>query len=752
MANTPYYTKAEDDALMIALEQRIVNNELGWKGTIVVADTPTEDGIYTPTEESSDYVNAGNLSYLPSTTDEGYDVTFIKNSSTWVKNNSILSGLSDSEDIKKIGRSFFKNDRQKTGSNEQGLYRLRSTFDWSSIPSNYENCTLEIINNHNLQGTSVSLPNNVSLKFLGGKISNGTLIGNNTKIDAGLYTIFNSDLTLEGTWVIKDKVYTDWFGLDRTGATDDTLLWAKIEGFSEGKICYVSSGVYLKNRTFPKSNTTFIFSPDVIINVVNGGNNSWRLSNVDNVHFKGNGCRFVKDTSGSSANFIFEGASNCSLDNINFEGASPLKDCVYVGSGAEPSKNIKITNGSCKNALRNGISIASCFGCIIDGVEIYGTVGSPGAGIDVEANFHNEIGGIIIENCDIHDNSAFGIITVFGDDIVKRNNKVYNNGAEGIATNAGGTQFDEGVARIQDIRGVTNFDLSTGKITVSNASDIGEGGLVVGTITQWVLLNGATLPNELSSGNRYTVESVDTTTNEITLSSTLGTGEVTLFTSAGTGALNVDPFLSDIRLKCFVEGQCSNIKIENNLVYGNNKADIAAQTSVSVNIIGNRIETSNLTTISIEAKYSRNIDIIRNKIKVDLALVGSTSTALNSGVINFLNIKDNRIYDSGGRGMRVSSGGLLIDNNILIGCGRNYGVAIQVDEGHGCKITSNDIREKGDAVNLSSGIQLLSVSTVNSYISLNNVKGVASSNTTAIVSTGAGSIKLNNINWDGTLS
>ena len=57
----------------------------GYKGVLLIADVPTQDGVYTPTDEGT-YTNAGNLQYLPTTTDLGFAVTFIKGGSTWVKN------------------------------------------------------------------------------------------------------------------------------------------------------------------------------------------------------------------------------------------------------------------------------------------------------------------------------------------------------------------------------------------------------------------------------------------------------------------------------------------------------------------------------------------------------------------------------------------------------------------------------------------------------------------------------------------
>ena len=61
-----------------------ISTASGFQGTIVIADTPTTDGIYRPTEEGT-YTNAGGLTYLPTTTDKGYQVEFVLNGGVWSK-------------------------------------------------------------------------------------------------------------------------------------------------------------------------------------------------------------------------------------------------------------------------------------------------------------------------------------------------------------------------------------------------------------------------------------------------------------------------------------------------------------------------------------------------------------------------------------------------------------------------------------------------------------------------------------------
>lgn len=74
-----------------------------------------------------------------------------------------------------------------------------------------ENTIYEIRYDFDLDGEIVTIPTGCALKFNGGSLSNGTLVGDDTCIEADVVKIFNSNIALDGTFAIPE-IYPEWFG------------------------------------------------------------------------------------------------------------------------------------------------------------------------------------------------------------------------------------------------------------------------------------------------------------------------------------------------------------------------------------------------------------------------------------------------------------------------------------------------------------------------------------------------------------
>ena len=74
------------------------------------------------------------------------------------------------------------------------------------------------------------LPSGCTLDFQGGSFSNGTIVGNDTKIKAGLETLFGEGLTLGGSW--KPKGHIRWFGADESLDDNSDAIQRCLDAFT----------------------------------------------------------------------------------------------------------------------------------------------------------------------------------------------------------------------------------------------------------------------------------------------------------------------------------------------------------------------------------------------------------------------------------------------------------------------------------------------------------------------------------------
>lgn len=79
--------------------------------------------------------------------------------------------------------------------------------------------------------TPVNIPIGCTLRFEGGSLSNGTLKGNNTIIEAGIHEIFKDNIKIEGSWSIAEA-YPEWFGARGDGKYDDAIAINQCLSFS----------------------------------------------------------------------------------------------------------------------------------------------------------------------------------------------------------------------------------------------------------------------------------------------------------------------------------------------------------------------------------------------------------------------------------------------------------------------------------------------------------------------------------------
>lgn len=108
------------------------------------------------------------------------------------------------------------------------ILRKNKTFAEQVI---HKNTIYEIRYNFDLNTEEVEIPANCVLNFNGGKLSNGTLIGNVTTIDSHGIEIF-TNLILHGSWA-NTSIYTKWW------SNKDNVLCNSLSAMMKGHSCYV---------------------------------------------------------------------------------------------------------------------------------------------------------------------------------------------------------------------------------------------------------------------------------------------------------------------------------------------------------------------------------------------------------------------------------------------------------------------------------------------------------------------------------
>ncbi len=100
------------------------------------------------------------------------------------------------------------------------VHIIPKTFNWQKIPTDYDNSIWEIWYDFNLTGQTIILPENVTIRFKGGVLRNGTLRGDESLIETTSESLIFDALTFQGTFQSK-YLKPQWFGAIMDGKTDD---------------------------------------------------------------------------------------------------------------------------------------------------------------------------------------------------------------------------------------------------------------------------------------------------------------------------------------------------------------------------------------------------------------------------------------------------------------------------------------------------------------------------------------------------
>ena len=238
--------------------------------------------------------------------------------------------IKESVDIVQVQDLLLFKDRDRTA-NSLGYKYIKSDFNFTAIPTEYNDSKLIIKDFFNLNGLVITLPQYSTLKMDGGKFDNCTLVGNDTKIESGLDHIFGDNVIIQGTWNVKE-VYSQWVGLNETDVNSKTKLDI-LKSFN--KDIAIAEGEYFLESTlnFEGSNFTMYGKGEVLFK-------STTLKIMIN----------LKDS------------TNLEFKNINL--TTSLIDATEFYGGLMTSDNSDITNLLIDNCTFSALN------CVVNGIKL----------------------------------------------------------------------------------------------------------------------------------------------------------------------------------------------------------------------------------------------------------------------------------------------------------------------------------------------------------------------------------------------
>ncbi|MCT8340498.1 hypothetical protein MG296_10570 [Flavobacteriaceae bacterium TK19130] len=213
-----------------------------------------------------------------------------------------------------------------TGSNrlssatQRGEIKIPSNFDWTDIPSSYQNSKFIIQQFQDLGGASITLPDGVELDFQGGRLSNGTIDFNGGRISDTYEQIFGDDMTVTG--VNCDFVRAEWFGATPNDDTFDNSvpILKAFDTILESEGC---SKIKIGAGEFFIENPLIFLNPGSFFNLeLEGG-----IMPYGNAGY--GGVSVIKNTSQLPFSACIQGARGVNFKNIVFEGERETDYDIY---------------------------------------------------------------------------------------------------------------------------------------------------------------------------------------------------------------------------------------------------------------------------------------------------------------------------------------------------------------------------------------------------------------------------------------
>ena len=328
------------------------------------------DDILARLPVSLPYVALNDISELPRTeTDNGYLIG--ENLYVWVgSGGNILEGLyqncgkfrgpagtvtnfPDEEDLTSVDGRLRLADRNNLNGKGYVILRRGTTL---SEQITEDNTIYEIRYDFNLGGNSIEIPIGSVLKFNGGSLSNGTITGNDTVIDADLVKIFGDNLVFAGSFAA-EEVYPEWFGTDSEDESPFINSAITACGYTTGRTVKLSGRIYNIRNTISIGITCSLIGTDIKKYTTSGTDLVWSTINViGNI----DGITYYTD-SGYQHNRQIKNLY------IQKDGSDKANKGIYV-KGNSTSVRMQMLNWEVNNVTCTGFE----YGFYIEGMGFYG--------------------------------------------------------------------------------------------------------------------------------------------------------------------------------------------------------------------------------------------------------------------------------------------------------------------------------------------------------------------------------------------
>ena len=287
-----------------------------------------------------------------------------------------ITNLADDEDIESVDIGDVQvlkfKDRAYNASNFSGLgYKIlrKNVSEGKNILTqdmmNAANTAYEIRYDFDLNGATITVPENCILKFNGGSLSNGKLVGQKTIIQSLPIFIFKT-LTFSGIFL--NEWFAEWFGASNS-KTDNSpeLNYAITSLYSlDAGGCLVLSARY-------DTQDTIYLRSKVSIRGISRNSHFYQGGSGTNFVKEGCGIRYT----GTKENlwvvdFMLPDGTHKDYNDMYVGSIRPWADTRFSGIFIKDI-DILVIDDAEKNVF-GGLRLNNFYNCLIDGIGIYGTL------------------------------------------------------------------------------------------------------------------------------------------------------------------------------------------------------------------------------------------------------------------------------------------------------------------------------------------------------------------------------------------